>query len=137
MQNETVGIGKILIMEDDRMVREAVCILLRAHGYSAFGANEGNETIDLFRNALLEGTPFNAAILDLIVDQGMGGKEAAIELRKSSPALPIIAASGYSTDPIMASPRDFGFTDSIGKPFRAAQLIAKLEYHLQTVEIAR
>ena len=81
-----------------------------------------------------EGNPFRAANIDLVVDRGMGGKETAIEMRKMDPTMPIIVASGYSNDPVMAAPREYQFTDSISKPFRAAQLIEKLEHHLQLGE---
>jgi len=38
------------------------------------------------------------------------------------PALPIIASSGYSDDPVMAEPAQFGFTASLHKPFRLPEL---------------
>ena len=63
-----------------------------------------------------------AALFDLTIPGQMGGKEAVIEIRKICPDIPIFASSGYSEDAIMANPTEFGFTDSIAKPFKLEEL---------------
>ena len=123
--------GRILIMDDEHIVSESLSNLLGYFGYESSIAKEGNEAIILLHKGLEEGNPYNAAILDLIIDRGMGGKETVIEIRKLFPDMPVIAISGYSSDPVMANPNDFQFTDSICKPFAAATLIMKLEKYLQ------
>jgi DNA-binding NtrC family response regulator len=46
-----------------------------------------------------------------------------VEIRKIDPDAVVVASSGYSNDPIIARPRDFGFSDSIAKPFQMKQLM--------------
>ena len=61
-------------------------------------------------------------IFDLTIPGGMGGKQATEIIRKNNIQVPIIVASGYSDDPIMANPQKYGFTASISKPFSHKEL---------------
>ena len=61
-------------------------------------------------------------IFDLTIQGGMGGKETIEKIRKIDKDIPVLVASGYASDPIMANPTQFGFTDSISKPFRIDDL---------------
>jgi two-component system, cell cycle sensor histidine kinase and response regulator CckA len=72
------------------------------------------------------GRPFDGIIFDLTVVGGMCGKDAAREIRALDEKVPIIIASGYSEDVVMANPRDFGFNDSISKPYTKAELATVL-----------
>ena len=47
----------------------------------------------------------------------MGGKEALEELKKLNPEIIAIATSGYSEDPVISNPEEYGFFSSIPKPF--------------------
>jgi len=134
MQIEGKGMGRILLMDDERIIREILVKMLQFLGYTIFAARNGEEALDLFRLADEEGKPVRAAILDLIIDRGMGGRETAAELRKLNPAMPILVVSGYSNDPVMAAPREYQFNDSLSKPFQSALLVSKLEYHMQKAE---
>jgi CheY-like chemotaxis protein len=44
--------------------------------------------------------------------------------------VPIFVASGYAVDPIIAHPVEYGFTASISKPFKIADLTEMLDKHL-------
>jgi CheY-like chemotaxis protein len=59
----------------------------------------------------------------------MGGRVAVGQLRKQFPHMPVYASSGYSDDPVMARPTEFGFTDSIHKPYLKDELAAMLNRH--------
>jgi len=62
-------------------------------------------------------------ILDLTIRGGMGGKETVLEIRKRDPDIPVFVASGYAEDAVVSRPREYGFTDSIAKPFTRKALI--------------
>jgi FixJ family two-component response regulator len=68
------------------------------------------------------GHRFNAVLLDVTVPGGMGGKEAAVELRTIDPSVKLIVSSGYSDVLVMSEFRKYGFDDVIRKPYTLAQL---------------
>jgi PAS domain S-box-containing protein len=116
------GSGKVLVMDDEPYIRDVAAQLLAALGYTVETACDGREAIDRYLSALKEKHPFNAVILDLTIPGGMGGKEAAVELKKYDPQALLIASSGYADDPVMADPAAYGFRASISKPYRKADV---------------
>jgi CheY-like chemotaxis protein len=126
LDNEAVtheGIGTILVMDDEKFLREIVSEMLQGMGYITVLAGDGKEAVALFANAEKSGHPFVASILDLTIPGGPGGKEVAALLRNINPNAIIIASSGYSEDPIISNPTDHGFTDRIIKPYRRNDLL--------------
>jgi CheY-like chemotaxis protein len=90
-------------------------------------ARNGTEAIALYRRAQEAGTPFVAVILDLLVMDGMGGREAIGHLRALDPRVNAIVSSGYSNDAIMANFAQYGFRDVLSKPYQLADLSAVLQ----------
>lgn len=111
------GRGKILIMDDEKMVRDISGEMLRSLGYEASFAEHGEKAIEMYKAALAAGEPFDAVIMDLTVPGGMGGGEAISGLRAIDPAVRAIVSSGYSNDPIMAAYREHGFKAVMIKPY--------------------
>ena len=109
--------GRVLMMDDDAMVREVGAEMLRILGFDVVLAHDGGTAIEIYRDALEAGQRFDAVILDLTVPGGMGGKETAGILRRLDPDARLIASSGYSTDPVMASHRKYGFDGVVAKPY--------------------
>ena len=118
---------RLLVMDDDKTVIELVCELLVYIGYDVSKAMKGEEAIKLYTQALHSGKPFDAVILDLTIAGGMGGKETVRELRKLDPALKAMVSSGYSNDPVMSNPNEYGFNAIVTKPYRAATLAESLK----------
>ena len=109
---------KILVMDDDEMVRELASITLKHLGYMITTCRSGTEAISLYRSAREEGTPFDLVIMDLTIPGGMGGVEAARRILDLDPDARLIVSSGYSDDPVMANFIDYGFCASIEKPYK-------------------
>lgn len=116
------GKGKILVMDDEAMVREVLGMMLLTLGYEAKFAKDGVEAIELFSQAQGSADPFAAVILDLTVPGGMGGKEAMDRFLEIDPQVKAIVSSGYFDDPIMADFQKCGFAGVIAKPYRVAEL---------------
>jgi CheY-like chemotaxis protein len=116
------GKGAVLVMDDETFMVEIMNIMLAKMGYSVSAAKDGNEALKLFMEAEKSGESFIASILDLTIRGGMGGRDILAAIRKINPDSIVIASSGYSVNPIMSKPKDYGFTDSIVKPFRKNDL---------------
>jgi signal transduction histidine kinase/CheY-like chemotaxis protein len=116
------GAGRILVMDDDEILREATRKMLTALGYEAELAQEGAEAIGAYQKARESGRPFDAVIMDLTVPGGMGGKEAVKKLLEIDPNARAIVSSGYSNDPVMAEFAKYGFRGIMIKPYRMKDL---------------
>ena len=116
------GKGKILVMDDEELVRKVVGEMLVFLGYEVEFAKEGIEAIELYKKAKAQGQPFDAIIMDLTIPKGMGGKETINKLLEIDPTVKAIVSSGYSTDPVMTEFTKYGFKGFIIKPFKIKEL---------------
>ena len=116
------GEGRILVMDDEDIVREVAKEMIISLGYGAELARNGEEAIELYEKAISSGRPFDAVIMDLTVPGGMGGKEALVKLKKIDPEVRSIVSSGYSHNPVMGRYEEFGFTGVLSKPYKIKDL---------------
>ena len=116
------GHGRVLVMDDEQMVREVLGRMLNHLGYEADFARDGSQAIEKFVQGKASGLPFDVVILDLTVPGGMGGKKAVQELLKIDPQVKTIVSSGYSDDAIMADFHKYGFHEVIAKPYGILEL---------------
>ena len=86
-------------------------------GYTVECASKGEEALELYKNAIGQSQPFDLVIFDLTVKGGMGGAETITKLLEIDPDVKAIASSGYSDDPVMETPTNFGFAASLSKPY--------------------
>jgi two-component system, cell cycle sensor histidine kinase and response regulator CckA len=109
--------GRVLVMDDEPMVRTVFKTVLQQIGYEAELAADGREAVDLYAKAQYEGRPFDAVVLDLTVKGEMGGEAAARVLRALDPGVRAIVMSGYSDDDVMRQFESHGFKARLVKPF--------------------
>jgi PAS domain S-box-containing protein len=114
--------GKVLIMDDKSFIRKSAERALNLFGYDVSGAEDGEEALKLYKEAMDEEKPFDVVILDLTVPGAMGGLRALEELRKIDPNVRAIVSSGYSDDPVMSEHEKFGFNAIIKKPYEYHEL---------------
>jgi len=112
-----LGHGKILLMDDDEMLRKTAGRMLGLLGYEVTFAEDGAEAIEKYKAAKGSDRPYAAVILDLTVPGGMGGKEAIKRLLEIDPEVKAIVSSGYSDDPVLSNFRDYGFKGMAIKPY--------------------
>jgi PAS domain S-box-containing protein len=120
--------GKVLLLDDEDIVRDVVGNMLTTLGYDVVSAKDCYETIDFYKGSLNTGERFDAVIMDLTIPGGMGGKEAIVKLREIDPEVRAIVSSGYSNDPIMADFKRYGFNGVIAKPFQLQELQDTLQH---------
>ena len=119
--------GEVLVMDDDALIRNLATELLQHLGYRVTSCTNGEDAVALHGAALISGTPFLTAIMDLTIPGGMGGREAAQQILASDPAARLIVSSGYSNDPVMADFARHGFWAAMAKPYRVSELAHILE----------
>lgn len=119
--------GRVLIMDDEEIVRYATGSLLAHFGYEVESAKDGAEAIALYQKCRQTGQPFDVVIMDLTIPGGMGGKEAIQRLLEIDPEAKAIVSSGYSNDPVMADYKEYGFRGVVAKPYQIEELRAVLD----------
>ncbi|MCX5829858.1 MAG: PAS domain S-box protein [Deltaproteobacteria bacterium] len=113
---------RILIMDDERSIREIERAYLERLGYDVTDAKDGQEAIAIYTRTLHNGRPFDLVILDLTVRQGLGGQLTMERLLKIDPKIKAIIASGYVNDPVIEHYSNYGFHGAMKKPFKGEEL---------------
>ncbi len=111
------GKGRILLMDDEALIRKATGRMLKKIGYDVDYASDGVEAIDKYKQAK-ENNPFDVVIMDLTIPGGMGGSEAIKILRSLDPNIRAVVSSGYYNDPVLSDYQKFGFNAIVKKPYR-------------------
>jgi two-component system cell cycle sensor histidine kinase/response regulator CckA len=114
--------AKVLIMDDDDMVRNMTKEMLMQLGHEVTLTTNGEEAIQLYQESMNTGSLFDLVIMDLTIPGRMGGKEAVNAVLKIDPRAKVIVSSGYSNDPIITNYKDYGFCAAIVKPFQLQDL---------------
>ncbi len=116
---------RILVMDDEEIVRLAVCSMLDEFGFQTISVSDGSEAISVYSEAIHSGERFDLVIMDLTIPGGMGGAEAIQRLRKIDPNIRAIVSSGYSDHPVISNYKHYGFVGCLNKPYKIETL-----YHL-------
>ena len=119
--------GRVLLMDDEDVVRKTACWLLADLGYQVAAAEHGAGAVELYQQALDDAEPFDVVILDLTVPGGMGGEECLRRLRELDPGVTAIVCSGYSTEAVLSDFRRYGFAGAVVKPYEIEDLDAELQ----------
>jgi two-component system cell cycle sensor histidine kinase/response regulator CckA len=121
------GTPRLLLMDDEESIRQLGALALRKMGYDATVVPDGGSAVREVEHAVQAGQPYDLVILDLTVPGGLGGREAIEQIRQIDPGVPAIVSSGYSSDPVMAHYRDYGFQAVVPKPYNFEQFSCVIE----------
>jgi len=116
------GTGKVLVMDDDKNIREINRLMLMELGYEVELVKNGEEAIEIYKNSIIQNNTFDAVIIDLTIRGGMGGKETIVKLLEIDTEVNAIVVSGYSSDSVMDDCRAYGSEACIKKPYTLEQL---------------
>ncbi len=114
--------ARILVMDDEEMIRQVSRAVLGRLGHQVLLAEDGDAAVRIYREAMAQEAPIDLMIMDLTIPGGKGGKETIKEILALDPAAKVVVASGYSHDPIMANYADYGFSAALAKPFDLREL---------------
>jgi CheY-like chemotaxis protein len=130
VERDLQGVGTVLVADDEEGVRSLVESVLEEAGYTVELAQDGGEAVQRLRSL---GDRVRLVLLDLTMPI-LGGAEAATELRRLQPGIPIVAMSGYGDIEVMQRFSEAGVDDFLPKPFTPDQLAAKVRDVLASAE---
>jgi CheY-like chemotaxis protein len=116
------GREKVLLVEDDDMVRTHVRIQLRSLGYDVIEAANGPAALAI----LDDREDIELLFTDLMMPGGMNGRELAAQAILLRPALRILLTSGYPSDPLSQEPHLTSSLALLAKPYTKRVLAQKL-----------
>ena len=117
-----MGSGKVLVVDDEELVKDVTGEMLESLGYDVEYASDGETAVHMYEEQITKGSRYDLVIMDLTIPGGMGGKDAILKLSELDPEVLAIVSSGYANDPIMAHYRDYGFSAVLSKPFNIEDL---------------
>jgi len=111
---------KIIVIDDEAVVRETITEMLQRAGYEVWAAADGGEGLDLFREKKVD-----LVITDIIMPE-VEGIETIRTLLQEQPGVKIIAISGggrISNDDLLLMASHFGASLTLKKPFEREELL--------------
>jgi DNA-binding response OmpR family regulator len=117
--------ARILMVDDEEMLRKPACEFLTRSGFSVVEASSSDEALRIF-----DEQEFDLVITDMVMP-GMNGKQLGEELKKRSPHLPVVYVSGYAQDILelhgQLAPGDI----LLQKPYSLKRLVRLVEEELE------
>ncbi|HYR57338.1 MAG TPA: response regulator, partial [Chthoniobacteraceae bacterium] len=121
-ERKSVRPETVLVVEDEEIVRELVCEVLRAEGYRVTGTDCGSEALRLVRDGP---EPVDLLISDVVMP-GMNGAVVARRLRELAPKVKVLFVSGYSESDMADQGLEALSFEVLQKPFTPAALARKV-----------
>ncbi len=115
--------GRVLVIEDEVLIRMLAVDMLLDLGREADEAGTAAEALNLLR---APGADYAVVLLDLGLPDRRGD-DLVRDIRQSSPALPLIVASGEDQVEVKARLKDFGPIGFLDKPYDMARLRQEIE----------
>lgn len=115
--------ARVLVADDDEVLRRLVTHVLTREGYQVIGAGNGEEVLDQVKSRRPD-----AIILDAMMP-GIDGLEVLHMLRQGEATkdIPVIMLSARSQERDVVRGFDFGANDYLGKPFKPGELLVRLK----------
>lgn len=119
--------ARILVVEDDPIIRQTVEYALRRAGFETQSSDDGRKALDIAR-----GTRPDLILLDLMLP-GMDGYLVAEELRRTDKEVAIVMVTALDQERDKVRGLDAGADDYITKPFSMEELLARVRANLRRV----
>jgi len=122
-----IGKARILIVDDEDIVRDTLKKVLKRLGYSVHACRNGREAVKFYKKSWQE---IDLVLLDMIMPK-MGGKEAFHAMKKINPAIKVFLISGYSLSDQTRYLLDEGVLGFIQKPYSVGELSQRIAEELR------
>ena len=113
---------EVLIVDDEKLLRQAMSRLLRRHGYEVSTAATGEDALAVMKE---RGEGIDLVLLDLGMP-GLGGKACLLELIANHPKTPVVMLTGHAQPQDLEELIGLGAREAITKPVRVASLLSTL-----------
>ena len=121
---------RILVVDDERTLRDGLSDLLRGAGYAVDAVGDG---LDAARLATAE--PFDLVVLDLALPR-LDGIDVCRRIRVARPSVPILMLTARGSESEKVTGLDAGADDYLAKPFGARELLARVAALLRRASVA-
>jgi two-component system, OmpR family, phosphate regulon sensor histidine kinase PhoR len=122
---------KILVVDDEKGIREGCRRILTAEGYAVDVAEDGKQGLEM-----VKAKPYDLLLVDLMMPV-MGGIELMEEVRRFDPEIIMIVITGFATIETAVDAMKHGAYDYIPKPFTPDQLISVLNRGLEKRRLSK
>ncbi len=122
--------SRILVLDDEEIVREIITELLEAYGFEVETVIDGRQVLERYKEQ-----EFALVIMDLTIPGGMGGRETIKLLKEFDPQVKAVVSSGYANDPVVADYEKYGFRGFLNKPYNIDELLQLLKNVLREGEV--
>lgn len=122
---------RVIVVEDEDVIRELIAINLRRSGYEVTEAASGEEAMDIFETS----QPFDVAILDINLP-GVDGLVLCRMLRDKSPFIGIMMLTARTQETDRVNGLMTGADDYVTKPFSPGELIARVDALYRRVSLS-
>ncbi len=126
--NLRVGLGRVLIVEDEALIRETVALGLAEEGFDILIAEDGLSALDMLggtaSSSRTNRPDVNLVVLDLMLP-GMNGLDLCRLLRHQGIDVPILILSAKGTETDRVVGLEIGADDYLTKPFGMRELVAR------------
>jgi DNA-binding NtrC family response regulator len=109
---------KVLIIDDEPSVGDALKLVLEEKGYEVVLVNNGRDGLEISRKQ-----QFAFAIVDLYLTDAYG-LDLIKEIHQRQPQLPMLLITGHGSPEVFAAARRFGAVGALSKPFQPAEILA-------------
>lgn len=123
--------ARLLVVDDNKGVLDFLLLLLSKYGLSAVGASSGRECLNIVKSR-----PVDLIILDVMMPL-MNGLEVCQELKKITPAVPIILLTARDDMTTRAAAMDLGVSEFVAKPINNQDLLNRVRMQLRNLEWGR
>ncbi len=116
--------NRILIVDDEPSVGDALKLLLESSGYEVVLVTKGLDGIDQARSR-----SFGFSVVDLYLTD-ISGFQVISDLRSLQPHIPILLITAHGSPQVFAEAKALGAVAALAKPFHPAELLKLIDSHL-------
>ena len=119
---DTAGKGRVLVVDDEKNIRDLLRMTLTKAGYEVLEAEDGATAVELLRQ---DDNPLMVDVITCDIRMPkMNGVEAIAFFRKEFPSVPVVVITGFPETELAVSLMKQGVSDYVPKPVESQKLLA-------------